>query len=1053
MNEYEFWSNPLGAWLSDVVTGIDPIVTETTWRAASRRDLPLQYRELCNGVLLSLLFREIDPSSSDIPLVEATADSSKRHWVFASLLEAIRRLYRVCRFFIFVYLISLFFIALRFRFAYQVVPVVAFRYIDILRLKQLIVLSLPDILLIVRSPTADESGEEINKFILLLLGCAVQSEKKKVFVDRITRLEKDLQKGIVQQIQKESDECSSTTGNSSLSGEAPQRMRSDIIYNRRSLSPSSVDRHSSVELASIKAEMRKLRNLTEEKDEEINELRDELEAKDTELRRLQEERLDLVKDARAAKDMRDELDCVQSKLLRLDKVEQENSRLREKLTELDYFKSRAEQLRAENDSLEESMALLDSEMNILKQRAKVYNETENRLDECQKSVRMLQTDIGEKNKKIEELLLEQSHLESEILLYNAKIAQLERQVQPVEGTPRENFGSLAEQMEESERIEVVRLRLENLKLKTQLEGLDDPAKISSVEYERMKREIEQQKNEAVEKQKENNATTKEMDELKQTLDKFNEDLKESSIINEKMQMERDEAVQNLHEARRKFAQFQSEFEKKFEREAKIKVREIEAQMRGLCRKLSSCEEERIESERQLEKLREEQRILRIKVDELREEKVQAELQSANSERARKTAENERSTIKERAENLENELEAMRVQLLNFNCAARRLETNERVLVEQQNRLGDVEGEKRALQQQLDHESKKTQRLREDLVGEKARTAELIGRLRSLCGAVTMNGGKIESDMDDHQLIDSIDEVIMGALTAARREADALRLQQHTQIAELSDLKKDIEKLRYMKVLRRSESASLTESDDRVRELSQENVSMKEQTVTAASNTELARLQVSLRNLQLQEELLKQDNNQLRVQVELAEKSRQTAKKDADSLATMHQALLVDHDRLQNLHDLLTQDYERAKHDIQEIKTRLKNQKVGLTLYVYLFVYVSNFQENDCLTRNCDSLSSEMRKLKLNDQAQRTTAKELVTTIEELTRILQQKDIDIAKLQNKIEMLSQLNKTLDEECKNLGRQVELLLAQNKDLLDRALSDKDAYHQEQKDFQVR
>lgn len=50
------------------------------------------------------------------------------------------------------------------------------------------------------------------------------------------------------------------------------------------------------------------------------------------------------------------------------------------------------------------------------------------------------------------------------------------------------------------------------------------------------------------------------------------------------------------------------------------------------------------------------------------------------------------------------------------------------------------------------------------------------------------------------------------------------------------------------------------------------------------------------------------------------------------------------------------------------------------------------------------------------------------------------------------MLNHLNRTLEEESKTLVRQMDHLLAQNQDLLARALNDKDNYYAEQKEFQV-
>lgn len=42
----------------------------------------------------------------------------------------------------------------------------------------------------------------MKKVLLLLLGCAVQSDKKEEFIDRIKQLELSLQHSIVEQIQK-----------------------------------------------------------------------------------------------------------------------------------------------------------------------------------------------------------------------------------------------------------------------------------------------------------------------------------------------------------------------------------------------------------------------------------------------------------------------------------------------------------------------------------------------------------------------------------------------------------------------------------------------------------------------------------------------------------------------------------------------------------------------------------------------------------------------------------------------------------------------------------
>ena len=63
-------------------------------------------------------------------------------------------------------------------------------------------MKLPHILTIAKDPLSEIAVAEMQKLILLLLGCAVQCDKKEVFIERIKQLELDVQHAIVVYIQE-----------------------------------------------------------------------------------------------------------------------------------------------------------------------------------------------------------------------------------------------------------------------------------------------------------------------------------------------------------------------------------------------------------------------------------------------------------------------------------------------------------------------------------------------------------------------------------------------------------------------------------------------------------------------------------------------------------------------------------------------------------------------------------------------------------------------------------------------------------------------------------
>lgn len=96
-----------------------------------------------------------------------------------------------------------------------------------------------------------------------------------------------------------------------------------------------------------------------------------------------------------------------------------------------------------------------------------------------------------------------------------------------------------------------------------------------------------------------------------------------------------------------------------------------------------------------------------------------------------------------------------------------------------------------------------------------------------------------------------------------------------------------------------------------------------QTYVNSNNSEVARLQVAIRNSQIQEDLVKQENTTLREELMNAEKKNKKQAHSLEELENMHKALLADHSRLQHLHSLLTQDYDEVKKETTEMKHNLQ----------------------------------------------------------------------------------------------------------------------------------
>ncbi|XP_061467950.1 protein Daple isoform X2 [Rhineura floridana] len=327
-------------------------------------------------------------------------------------------------------------------------------------LQQLIIMSLPNVLIVGKDPLSGKSMDELKKLLLLVLGCAVQCERKEEFIERIKQLDIETQAAIVSHIQEvthnqenvfdlqwldlpdmapeelaslsrnmvfhlkrlidERDECTElivdlTQERDYLQSQQPP---SPLKASSPASSPNPASRlsnedkqHLSVELADTKAKLRRIRQELEEKSEQLVDTRHEVDQLVLELQKIKQENINLMADARSARAYRDELDSLREKANRVERLEMELVRCKEKLHDVDFYKARMEELREDNIILIETKTMLEEQLMVARARSDKLHEVEKENLQLKSKLHDIELDRDTDKKRIEELLEENMVLE------------------------------------------------------------------------------------------------------------------------------------------------------------------------------------------------------------------------------------------------------------------------------------------------------------------------------------------------------------------------------------------------------------------------------------------------------------------------------------------------------------------------------------------------------------------------------------------------------------------------------------------------------------------
>ncbi|XP_008426970.1 girdin isoform X3 [Poecilia reticulata] len=910
-------------------------------------------------------------------------------------------------------------------------------------LQQLVMMPLPNVLVLGRNPLSEQGLEEMRKMLLLLLGCAVQCEKKEEYIERIQTLDFDTKAAIASHIQEVTHNQENVVDLQWLeNGEMPPEdldsLSRNLAFHLKRLvderdtqletiveltqerdcvqlsplapiatqspgdSPSmrrtESRQHLSVELADAKAKIRRLRQELEEKSEQLLDTRQELENMEVELKRIQQESYQLLSDARSARAYRDELDALREKAIRVDKLESELCRYKERLHDIDFYKARVEELKEDNQILLETKTMLEEQLDSTRTRSDKLHLLEKENLQLKSKMHDLDMERDHDRKRMEELLEENLVLEmaqkqsmDESLHLGWELEQLSKTPDLTDAPQK----SLGEEVNELTSSRLLKLEKENqalLKMVEELKGTvsqDNTAKLTKANQENQKlnQKLERLENELmVDRESLRSAESLSTDLMKEKalLEKTLETLRENS----------ERQMKGLEQENKHLNQTISSLRQRCQVGAEARVKDVEKENRvlheSICEttgKLNKLEFERKQLRKELELMKEKGE--RAEELEIRLQKLERENESLQKKVATLgiTCEKVSSLEKENSE-LEAEGRRLKKKLDTLKNMAFQLEA-----LEKENG-------------QLEQENLELRRSTETLRSAGAKAAQLEAENRELESERTQlkrslellkaSSKKTERLEVSYQGLDTENQRLQKALENSSKKIQQLEAELQEVETENQTLQRNLEELKI--------------SSKRLEQLEQENKT----------------LELESSQLEKDKKLLEKENKRLRQQAEIRDSKLDDGNQRIAALEkenrTMGKEMIFFRDSCTRVKDLEKENKELVKQGSIDKKTLM-------TLREEL---VSEKLRTQQMNNDLEKLTHELEKIGLNkerllhDESSDDRFKLLETKLEStLKSSLEIKEEKIAALEARLQESSNLNQQLRQELKTVKKNYEAL----------------------------